>query len=606
MSTPLSIALVSPHSWPASDDITWRIAAEGSALARRGHRVTILAPGIGDDLLADGRQRLARLRDGDIDAVLPPPGELLVVPLGRALPAGPRRKVGGPLDLAASLEDVLSLVAFDVVHVHEPLAPSPALAALRHTGGVTAATFYRPEQLAGVAFVRPLVERAVARVDTWIAASESARRAVRELFGRDCTVVSPGVDPAAFPPVAEPVAPPALTIVTRAPDRAGVRFAVSVLRTLDLEQVGPITILGPREAPWRTRAAVPKALRERVTAIADTGADARSEAFGRGGIALFVSPDDLAGSAVTEAMACGLAVLLPRSAETDMLVEHGAEGLVLRSYSGDAWARTVTELLGDEPLRRRLSRGATERVAQRTWDVVAEELDAQYRGVRQELPLEATPVGGRVIADLRITPSGELTPRDIVDNCRARGVDVAAVIATGTIDAAVEAEQAARSRMTIIVGQQIRTSDGEIVGLFLKSTVPDGQDLETTVSAIHGQGGLVMVPHPVWGEPPSHDLLRRHRSSVDCYETLSGPSPTGRAGAAVDATVLAQRFGLLATAGSGATTAEEIGAAHLRMRPFASPREFLDSLVDGEPVQRRRGLRSKMARERRHPAEPAT
>jgi hypothetical protein len=126
------------------------------------------------------------------------------------------------------------------------------------------------------------------------------------------------------------------------------------------------------------------------------------------------------------------------------------------------------------------------------------------------------------------------------------------------------------------------------------------------MAAIHGQGGVVMVPHPVWAEPPSHDLLRRHRSAIDCYETLTGPTPTGRAGAAVDATLLSQRYGMLVTAGSGATTADEIGAAHLRMRPFASPREFLESLVDGEPVQRRRGLRSRSARERRHPGEPAT
>jgi hypothetical protein len=114
-----------------------------------------------------------------------------------------------------------------------------------------------------------------------------------------------------------------------------------------------------------------------------------------------------------------------------------------------------------------------------------------------------------------------------------------------------------------------------------------------------------MAPHPGWSEPPSRDLLRRYRSLIDCFEMLSGPASTVRASLGEEATRLTQRFGMLAVAGSGATAAEDIGAAHLQMRPFTSAREFLDALVDAEPLQRRRGLRPRMQRERRRPADPA-
>jgi glycosyltransferase involved in cell wall biosynthesis len=605
MTAQLSIALVSPHAWPAHDDLTWRIEREAVALARRGHSVSILTPATGPELLEDGRRRLRALRDGDPSAVVAGPGEVLVVPLGRALPAGPRRRIGGPLDLASVLEDALSAIPFDVVHIHEPLAPSPALAALRHARGVTAMTFHRPEQLAGVAFVQPLLERAMGRVDLWAATSDRARRAVSEMFARDCEVIPGGVDLDRFRPAPDAGDTPGLVVIARGADRAGLRFAMTVVRTLDLDAVGRVTILAPREAPWRTRASVPKALRDRFVVIPDSGPDARAEAFAAGRIALVSAPDDLVGSAPAEAMACGMAIIVPRCAEADALIAHGTEGLALAPFSRDLWTSTVSGLATDPGRRSALGAHAATRAARRGWDVVAEELEEHYSRAAQSSPVRVVPVRGRILADLRAHPGPELTARELVDACIARGLAAVAFIGDTGPDAGVEAARIARSRLLVIPGQSVRSRDGGLVGLFLRATVPNGLGLEETAEAIHGQGGLVMAPHPVWAEPPSQDLLRRHRGLIDCFETLSGPAPAGRAATGVDAARLAQRFGMLTTAGSGASAVEDLGSAHLRMRPFASPREFLDALVDAEPVQRRRGLRSRVVRERRRPTAPS-
>ncbi len=216
------------------------MAAEAAALAARGHRVAVLAPGSGRELVeARARAGSAAAAAGDAQALLPPPGEVAVTALARALPAGAGRRMGGPFDLAAALETALAGAAFDVVHVHEPLAPSPTLTALRHAPGVTAATFHRPEQLAGVAFLRPLVDRALARVDLRIATSEAGRRALAEVLPGDYRLIRPGIDLGhlAAPP-GDPGGAAGRGAGGAGRDRVGARFGLSALRGIDPGSAG--------------------------------------------------------------------------------------------------------------------------------------------------------------------------------------------------------------------------------------------------------------------------------------------------------------------------------------------------------------------------------
>ena len=326
-------------------------------------------------------------------------------------------------------------------------------------------------------------------------------------------------------------------------------------------------------------------------------------AYAGGGILLVSAPEDLAGSAVAEGMACGLTPLIPRAGDDDAPVTHGRDGLALAPFSRDVWAATIADLIAEPHRLAELGVHAATRASARTWDTVASELEDGYALSRRRGP-RATP-RARLVADLRVHPGPDLPPRAIVDACLARDVGAVAVIADTDPQPGLETAAIAQHRLTVIAGQHIRTADGGLVGLFLRSAVPHDLDLEETAEAIHAQGGVVMVPHPGWSEPPGRDLLRRHRGIIDCFETLSGPASTARSGLGEEAARLTQRFGMLSTAGSGATTAEEIGAAYLKMRPFTSAREFMDALVDAEPVQRRRGLRTRTQRERRRPADPA-
>jgi predicted metal-dependent phosphoesterase TrpH len=74
------------------------------------------------------------------------------------------------------------------------------------------------------------------------------------------------------------------------------------------------------------------------------------------------------------------------------------------------------------------------------------------------------------------------------------GLDYIAITDHNTIDFAVQARKSLGEG--IIVGEEVTTQDGEIIGLFLRELVPPGLPPAAAVELIHRQGGLVYVPHP--------------------------------------------------------------------------------------------------------------
>ncbi len=600
--SPLRIALVSPHAFPPGDDVGHAVAAEAEALARRGHAVTILAPGKGRPAADAGRRRIDALEAGDADAVAAAPGgPPLVVATSRALRSttkGTGRRLGGPIEGASGLEIALGMGGFDVAHLHEPLAPSPALAALRHATGVRAVTFHRTAPLAGVAFVRPLVDRALAQADLRIALSGAARHVLAGVLPGEYEVVSEGVDPALFGP---PSDDPGVVIVARERDRTGLRFVLRALIGTDAAATGRISIIGPPDAPQRTRAAIPKALRDRVDVYPDGGAQARGDVLRRGRIALIPTADDAQGPVLREAMAAGMCVLAARCPDADELL--GPEGgITLPPFTAEPWADAIGGCLANPARVTMLGAAAASRAGSRTWDDVASDLETLYRGA-VERPALATPTYAPVFADLRVRTGPALGPREIVHAAVERDIRIIAVVAPGRIEPALQVVQAAPDRVHVIVGQEIDTREGVIIGLFLTASIPDGLSLGDALRRVRHQGGVTVVPHPDSGMAPPPEALRQVPELIDCHEGLTPARPASQA---TEAALLLQRTGLVVTAGSGAVTPAEVGTAGMLMRPFAGPGEFLDALADARPVRRRRGLRGRGARSSRRASQAET
>jgi predicted metal-dependent phosphoesterase TrpH len=134
----------------------------------------------------------------------------------------------------------------------------------------------------------------------------------------------------------------------------------------------------------------------------------------------------------------------------------------------------------------------------------------------------------------------------------------------------------------VIVGEEISSRDGEIIGLFLEREVPRDRTVEETIARIRDQGGLVVVPHPF-----SHnrryrirrDALDRIRPQIDALEVFNA-----REVFAADnrrAAAYAGEHRLAAAAGSDAHRAVEIGRAVIEMPDFADASDFLDALRSG-------------------------
>lgn len=92
------------------------------------------------------------------------------------------------------------------------------------------------------------------------------------------------------------------------------------------------------------------------------------------------------------------------------------------------------------------------------------------------------------------SPDGGLRLSDYASMLADGSLDYIAITDHDRIDFAQEARE--KLGDSIIVGQEIKTVEGELIGLFLKETVPAGKTALETAELIHAQGGLVYVPHP--------------------------------------------------------------------------------------------------------------
>lgn len=151
---------------------------------------------------------------------------------------------------------------------------------------------------------------------------------------------------------------------------------------------------------------------------------------------------------------------------------------------------------------------------------------------------------------------------------RQTDLDVIAVADHERIEGAVECQRLSRqhgSRVEVVVGEEVTTRSGHLLGLFLQARLQRNRPVETTVAEIHEQGGLAIVPHPFSAFTRGmrkHAILRVHESKdpLVYWDALEGynPSTAGRYGRAATAR-LAEALGLPLVGNSDAHTLDTIG-----------------------------------------------
>jgi len=157
----------------------------------------------------------------------------------------------------------------------------------------------------------------------------------------------------------------------------------------------------------------------------------------------------------------------------------------------------------------------------------------------------------------------------------------------------IEGAQILRQRFSlpIIIGEEIETLEGEIIGLFLQQAIPAGMSLETTIKAIKQQGGLVYLPHlGDWtrgkGKSLSFAAARRVINWVDIVEIFNARTYLPRIES--KAKELIQKHQVVGAVASDAHSLKELGRGVMGLRRYPRSAKELPFLLKTAAVLRTR------------------
>jgi len=188
------------------------------------------------------------------------------------------------------------------------------------------------------------------------------------------------------------------------------------------------------------------------------------------------------------------------------------------------------------------------------------------------------------------SPCALLTPETIIRTARRRGLGAVAVTDHNSIAGALQVRSLARS-LKVIVGEEIKTAEGEIIGYFLQEEIPPFLSPGETMQEIRRQGGLVSVPHPF-------DRLRSSRlnrqalveiiQDIDMIEVFNARDILLRKEQKLIDEAL--KHGAVPIVASDAHLSIEIGRAVMEIEDFDTTRQFLHNLKQARPIARKSPL----------------
>ena len=182
----------------------------------------------------------------------------------------------------------------------------------------------------------------------------------------------------------------------------------------------------------------------------------------------------------------------------------------------------------------------------------------------------------------RFSRDSLLTEERFIEVALERGLTHVAITNHNNVEGAIAVRDrawamGADDRLTVILGEEVTTADGEVVGLFLQRTIPRGLSAEETADEIHRQGGLVSVPHPFDPFRASHirevPLTRlAEAGKIDAVEIYNSRVTFQRHN--LRAAEFAARYGIPGIAASDSHAAYEVAMSTNVLPPFASAAEL--------------------------------
>ena len=586
----LAIAQVTPFAWEVQGEVNDYVSRVSDELAARGHRVLIVAPSQSPELVRESRRAIRDEGDSLLDRAQ---GAPVVLGVGEVLPFSPtrRRAASLPVDVARTIEEVLAELSLDVVHVHEPFAPSASSVALRHSRALNVGSFHAPtERILSTQLARPLSRLLFGRLDARIASYQATRELIQRYFPGVYRVIMPG---ASVAPKVE-LDGPVRVVFNASEERAALRIFLRALRLLPAELAWRATVFSPRALA--VPATLGRALRDRVDFIDGSG-DADVLA-GADVIVLASEGVRPVPWTLVRALAAGVTPVASRLPVYEELLADGKHGYVFEPGDVETLAAHLTRVASDPgALRERRRARESELGPGFSWSHVADELEDVYGALvarrhdgRGSARARNALQSRRLIdVDLHMHTDHSYdcaTPVEVLlAEARARGLGAIAITDHNEVSGAHEA-RAKADGLKVIVGEEIKTaSQGEVIGLFIEEKIPRGLSMRETIAEIKRQGGVVYVPHPFdrLHSVPDYEHLLEVLDAVDAIEVFNPRVAITEFND--EAVRFAAKYRIPAGAGSDAHVPQGLGSVRIRMRDFDGPEEFLESLRDADIVR---------------------
>jgi phosphatidylinositol alpha-mannosyltransferase len=307
----LRIGLVCPYSLTIPGGVQTQVMGLARELRRQGHEARVLAP-------CDG-----------------PPPAAFVTPLGNSLPTAANGSVA-PLapDAACALRTIRALndERFDVLHVHEPLAPGPGVTTLLVHPAPIVGTFHAAGRSSSYRLLRPALTRFASWIDRKVVVSRDALALVQGHLGGEYEVLFNGVETTAIRSMAPHVSTtPTVFFLGRHEERKGLAVLLDALSHLALqEQYGT-----DRRIEW-------------LGLLSEEDKVARLR-----GASVFCAPSlhgESFGVVLVEAMAAGTPVVASALDGYRNVATDGVDAILVPPGDSDALAKALSSVLYDGAL----------------------------------------------------------------------------------------------------------------------------------------------------------------------------------------------------------------------------------------------------------------
>jgi predicted metal-dependent phosphoesterase TrpH/glycosyltransferase involved in cell wall biosynthesis len=597
---PLTIVQVTPHAWETRHEVNEFARRSSEELAERGHRVLIAAPATSRRAARDARKAIEAAAGRPSALFGSGPPTVLEVGGRVALPRGPRpRPAPIAIDASRDLEALLGTGAIDVVHVHEPFAPSLSSTALRHSHSLNAATFHDPsERTLSTQVARPLVEIFFGRLDARITTSEITGELLERYFPGNDRLVLPGAD---FEPRREQAKGPLRILFCLEEERGALRIFLRALRRLPtgLDWEATIQTKSPSETPLR----IARALRERIELVGPSAGSPEQLVAEADVLCAASGGPAPAPQLIRAALAGGAVPVVSRLPIYQELLGDGELGMMFVPGDVETMAGQIARLGTDAKLLEDLRGRASGAVP--TWSQVADQLEDVYtRIVARRQDGTGDPAARRRIARRRLidvdlhmhtdhSPDCATPVEVLLETARDRGLGAIAITDHNEVSGALEARELAREieGLKVIVAEEVKTAEqGEVIGLFLEERIERGLTMAETIAEIRRQGGLVYVPHPFdrLHSVPDYEHLLDMVEEIDILEVFN-PRVTLTA-FNEEAKRFARKYRIVPGAGSDSHVAQGLGSVRLRLHDFEGPREFLEAMRDADITRKHKNL----------------